>query len=270
MKKIFTLLLSINICSNIFAQDTICISPTIEHHLFSQYLNEDRSYWVGLPLNYSDTINYPVIYVFDAEWRFDLVRNLAFDLGGHNKIEQSIIIGIPHIDWEYQRGIDLTFSHSRVEYDGEKVDSSWYNDANSGGATHFYNYLCRELIPSVDEHYATNGHETLIGHSYGGYFGAYILSLDHPFEVIHIYDPSIWYSNGEVVKRLQHTSYTKITRIHLTYQPEPAFHRNKIEELIEALRKIKSITLTTAFYESETHYSLFLDSFYRGIVMTNK
>ena len=126
-------------------------------------------------------MKYPVIYVFDAEWRFDLIKNIAFDLGANQKIQNAIVVGIPHMDWEYKRGQDLTFSQSRVEYDGDKVDATWYNASNSGHGMKFYKYLTEELLPDVNTKYATNGHETLIGHSYGGYFGGYILFFESSF-----------------------------------------------------------------------------------------
>jgi len=255
--------------SNTFAQDTICINNTIEHRIKSRYLDEERTYWVSLPLRYAEEESYPVIYVFDAEWRFDLIRNIVFDMGANKKIQKSIIIGVPHVEWEYQRGIDLTFSQSRVEYDGEAVDSTWYNDKNSGGGMQFYQYLTAELMADVNRNYSTNGHETLVGHSYGGYFGGYILSLDHPFEVIHIFDPSMWYSNGEVIDRFKAKPYEKQTTIHLTYQPVPAFHKEKIEAFIEALNKNEHIRLTTQFYPEETNNALHLDSFYQGVLKTH-
>ncbi|WP_162555838.1 alpha/beta hydrolase [Reichenbachiella versicolor] len=220
--------------------------------------------------HYADSLKYPVIYVFDAEWRFELIKAITFELGAWDKIQKSIVVGIPHIDWEYKRGQDLTFSESRIEYDGDIVDSTWYNKSNSGGAMKFYNYLTKELIPNVNQNYSTNSHETLVGHSYGGYFGGYILSLNHPFEVIHIYDPSIWFSNGEVTISFKKSNYNKPVKIHLTYQPKPKFHREKIDEFIDELSKNKHVQLTTELYEDETHNSLFLDSFYSGITLTNK
>ena len=270
MKRILTILLFAGLVLHVTAQETICINEAITHRIQSKYLGEPRNHWVSLPFRYSDTLSYPVIYVFDAEWRFELIRNIVFDWGANKKIQNAIIVGIPHIDWKSQRGIDLTFSQTRNEYDGEAVDSTWYNATNSGGGSQFYQYLTQELIPHVNHNYATNGHETLIGHSYGGYFAGYLLSLDHPFEVLHIYDPSIWYSNGEVISRFRDTDYTKETRIHITYQPEPAFHREKIEAFIAELEKTPSIILTMQFYPEETHNSLFIDSFYRGILETNR
>ncbi|NLR91722.1 MULTISPECIES: alpha/beta hydrolase [Flammeovirga] len=252
------------------AQEEICSDQATGHTIQSKYLNEERDYWVSLPLYYNDSLSYPVIYVFDAEWRFNLIKNMVFDLGANEKIQKSIVVGIPHIDWEFKRGQDLTFSQSRIEYDGEAVDSTWYNNKNSGHGMKFYHYLTKELMVDVDKHYATNGFETLIGHSYGGYFGGYILSMDQPFEVIHIYDPSIWFSNGEVIQEFKNNPTKKKVSIHLTYQPEPKFHKEKIEAFIKELKGNKNIKLTTKFYPDDTHNSLFIDSFYQGILETNR
>ena len=254
------------------AQDTLYRNPAFRHSIHSAQLGEVREYWVSLPVQYADSNQYPVIYVLDAEWRFDLVRHMAYDMGGNGDIERSIVVGIPHVAWEHQRGIDLTFSQSRKEYDGEVVDSTTYHAGNSGGGLQFYRYLTDELLPDVDRRYPTTGHETLIGHSYGGYFGAYLLSLPHPFEVLHIYDPPVWFGDGEVIHRFMDRSdeVTTPVDVYLTYQGIPDFHREKIEELIEVLFADDHIQLSTRYYfTGKSHNGLFLDSFYQGIQITH-
>ena len=59
-------------------------------------------------------------------------------------------------------------------------------------------------------------------------------------------------------------------KIHITYQSEPAFHKQKVEEFILELEKNKEFEVTKHHYQGETHNSLFLDSFYQGIQLTNK
>ncbi|MEO1546602.1 MAG: alpha/beta hydrolase-fold protein [Bacteroidota bacterium] len=270
MKNYFLFVFLIFSVSYSWGQDSFCPNDATQHTITSTFLKEDRTYWVSLSLKYSDSIQYPVIYVLDAEWRFDLIRNIAFDLGANQKIEKAIVVGIPHLDWEKKRGVDLTFSQSRIEYDGEAVDSTWYNASNSGGGLKFFNYLTQELIPDVNTKYSTNDHETLVGHSYGGYFGGYLLSLEHPFEVIHCYDPSIWFSDGEVIKRFQRSERSKPVKFHITYQPIPEFHKKKIERFIELMEADETIILTQQFYPDDTHNSLFMDSFYRGILETHR
>ncbi|MBB3699190.1 hypothetical protein KMW28_26275 [Flammeovirga yaeyamensis] len=270
MKKLSSLFTLLFLSFFTFAQDQISLSSYDKNSIKSTYLNETRDYWVSLPLNYNDSTKYPVIYVLDAEWRFELINKIVFDQGANKIIQPSIVVGIPHIDWEKKRGVDLTFSQSRIEYDGEAVDSTWYNTENSGGALKFYNYLIKELMVNVGNRYSVNEHQTLIGHSYGGYFGGYILSMDHPYDVLHIYDPSIWFSDGEVTKKFTSYKRSNNVKVYLTYQPIPEFHKSKIEEFIKELKKDDNILLDVQFYKNETHNSLFLDSFYRGIKITNK
>lgn len=269
MKKVFVLFSSVLLTFTLHAQDEICLTRTTEHKIQSKHLEEERAHWVSLPYNYNDSISYPVVYVLDAEWRFELIRDIFFDLGANSVLQKSIIVGIPHVEMENKRGQDLTFSQSRTEYDGDSVDSTWYNSSNSGGGMKFYNYLIEELLTFMNNDYSTNGQETLIGHSYGGYFAGYLLSLENPFEVLHIYDPSIWYSDGEVVHQLKEANYSKPTKIYLTYQPEPAFHKNKVEEFIEELKSHSTISLDLKFYPDYSHNGLFLDSFYNGVLITN-
>jgi len=269
------LLLALVLCLHLgalSAQEAFCNQPGIKHEIRSEIFDETREFWVSLPLWYSDTIDYPVVYVLDAEWRFNITRHILFDQGANGLIQQAIVVGIPHVEVENKRGKDLTFSQSRIEYDGEIVDSTRYNSDNSGGAAKFYQYLLTELIPRLNETYPTNGHETLVGHSFGGSFGGYLLSLEHPFEVIHMYDPSIWFSDGEIINRLKGIRNKKKTlvKVHITYQDTPKFHKDKIEELISEFEALDWIQLTKKFYPGFTHNSLFLDSFYQGIKLTNK
>ena len=249
------------------AQYDTCISTAYKHKISSVHLGEARDYWVSLPLRYDSTASYPVIYLFDAEWRFEMVRHVAFDLGGNKKTPGHIIVGIPHVDWEYKRGQDLTFSQSRTEYDGEAVDSTWYNEGNSGNGAAFYAYLTKELIPDVERHYACNDERILVGHSYGGYFGAYLLSKQNqPFTAMQLYDPSVWYSDGEVISRFREKGPTNnLPEVFITYQPEPAFHAGKIEEFIEILEAVEGLSVEHVRYPEDSHNSLYLPSFLAGM-----
>ncbi len=253
------------------AQVDTCISVVQKHHIASEKLAETREFWVSLPMFYDATQSYPVLYVLDAEWRFDLVRAIAWDLSGNRKMPHHIVVGIPHVEWRNKRGIDLTFSHSRMEYDGEVVNSSFYNASNSGRGEAFFQYFYAELIPAVNKAYPTNGKNVLIGHSYGGYFGSYILAKEHPFSAFQIYDPSIWYSDGEVIRQVeQYLSKTVTANIYISYQPLPEFHSNKIKQFIETLKAYPKLTIGTKEYTAETHNSLFMYSFLDGMAFLYK
>lgn len=252
--------------SEMFAQQDTCINQIQKYEIFSEHLNETREHWVSLPMNYDTSKSYPVIYLFDAEWRFDLIRTISYDMAGNNKIPKHIIVGIPHVNWRNKRGIDLTFSRSKVEYNEEKVDSTVYNKSNSGGGQNFYSYLNDELVTNVDENYPTSGKNILVGHSYGGYFNSYILSKNHKFNAFQIYDPSIWYSNGEAILEIKNNLKRQSEiDVFITYQPIPKFHSGKIEELIETLSDFKNINLDHKIYREESHNSLFMISFIDGM-----
>ncbi len=237
-----------------------------KHTIQSTYLDESREYWVSLPYGYSDTSTYNVMYVLDAEWRFDLIRNVEFDYSANGKIPKHIIVGIPHEEWEVKRSRELTFSQSRMEYDVDPVDSTWYNATNAGGAMLFYQFLTQEFMPAVNATYATNGRNTLVGHSLGGYFGGYLLAMNHPFQSLHLYDPSIWWGDGEVTRKvIAGIPKKEKVQVLITYQPVPAFHRSKVEALIETLKGHPNIDLSYRLFEDETHNSLFLPSFFMGM-----
>lgn len=121
-------------------------------------------------------------------------------------------------------------------------------------------------MTDVDRHYATGGGNILVGHSYGGYFGSYILPLRHRFRAFQIYDPSIWYSDGEAIRHIvAQLPEDYAANIFISYQPEPGFHAAKIEELIQTLTGYPNINLGTKQYPDETHNSLFLRSFLDGM-----
>ncbi len=253
------------------AQTDTCINIIKKHTIQSKHVKGAREYWVSLPIFYDSTKNYPVIYVLDGQWRFDLIRPIAFDLAGNKKIPGHIIVGLPHRDWRSQRGIDYTFSNSSIEYDSTSVDSTIYNPTNSGGAEYFYRHLTEEVMPDVDAHYPTNGKNILVGHSYGGYFGTYILPRKSGFTAFQIYDPSIWFSEGEAINQVkEHLNQRKELDVFISYQPVPLYHAMKIEELIEELSKFNNITLYTKRYADETHNSLFMSSFIEGILALYK
>ncbi len=266
MPSIFRLMLTcifgLSVSGVSHSQTVTCLNEVFSHTISSDPLGEDREIWVSLPMNYKKGESYPVLYVLDAEWRFDLVRSMAYDLSGNRKIPRHIVVGIPHIDMENKRGIDLTFSQSRIEYDGEAVDSTWYNASNSGGAERFYHFLSDELIPLINKHYATNGNNILVGHSYGGYFGAYIAGRNHPFSALQLYDPSLWYSGGEAMEQaLKNTN--KEINVFVTYQDEPEYHAGMIRDFIESAGEY--FQFGSLSFPEETHNSLFMRSFLEGM-----
>ncbi|UTW62668.1 hypothetical protein KFE98_00490 [bacterium SCSIO 12741] len=202
------LILSLN-CFTAFSQDPDFGGK--KHSINSKYLNESREIWVGLPAGYDSTISYPTIYVMDAEYQFDITYAIMKELAVNDKIPNHIVVGIPYQDPQ-KRVYDLTFTTNSYNSDGtpDSLIATYFSDSLTGGGVNFLKYLVDEVVPWVNSEYNTNGFDVYIGHSLSGYFGAYMLVQENPFEALQLYDPSIWYEHGDVIRYVEKNGNSKI------------------------------------------------------------
>jgi predicted alpha/beta superfamily hydrolase len=205
MKNIFITILLLQFINLAYPQNS---NPTGNKYLIdSDALNEARDIWIGLPTNYDSTKSYPTMYVMDAEWQFDISLAIMKELASNDKIPSHIVIGIPHID-NKKRAKDLTFTTSEYASNGklDSVAASYFNNENTAGGLAFCNFLKDEAVPFVDAKFNTNGFDIFIGHSLSGYYGAYILNMDSPFNAFQLYDPSVWYNHGDAIAHFSKTT----------------------------------------------------------------
>jgi hypothetical protein len=110
---------------------------------------------------------YPVLYVLDGQWDFQLVHALSGGLRYDGFMPDAIIVGIAY------RGDDARYDALRA------VDFTPVADpalAGSGGAPKFHAFLERELLPYVESHFPVDpARRVLVGASFGGLFGLYAL-----------------------------------------------------------------------------------------------
>lgn len=173
----------------------------------SKFLKETSDIWVGLPANYDSTKSYPTMYVMDAEWQFEISFAIMRELASNDKIPSHIVIGIPHIN-HIKRTKNLTFTPSEYNSNGERdsIAAYYFNEENTAGGIAYYGHLSEEIVPFVDSLYNTNEFNVFIGHSLSGYYGAYILTKDGPFNAFQLYDPSIWYNHGDAIDHFSKTT----------------------------------------------------------------
>jgi predicted alpha/beta superfamily hydrolase len=164
--------------------------------IYSQILKEPRTYWVSVPAHYNDSIQkqYPVVYLLDGDVFFNaLVAIHRYYSGGRQPImPECIIVGILNTD----RTRDLTPSKSAYRRDGKRYDG---DKEIGGGSENFTFFLCHELCPAINQAYRTNGHSSIVGHSFGGLF--VMNTLLHHSEAFNTYiaiDPSFWWDNGKL------------------------------------------------------------------------
>ncbi|WP_405239864.1 alpha/beta hydrolase [Lentisalinibacter orientalis] len=146
-------------------------SVTIE----SQMLDEDRRLHVSLPDGYeTGERRYPLLFLTDADWNFDLVRAYLEFTG--DRYPDMIIAGIMNTD----RNRDYV----------PAVDS---NFPGTGGADSFLRALSEEILPALDRRYRTNGRRIYFGHSFGGTFGLHaMLRAPELFDAWIVVGTSTW------------------------------------------------------------------------------
>lgn len=272
MKYVLTLLW---ICFSqyFYAQTPITIGK--KYSINSQVLNEKRDVWIGLPTNYDERRAYPTLYVLDAEWQFEIVLSVMKELSANDKIPDHVVIGIPKID-DQHRFKNLTFTTNSIGSGGKEDVSmtTLFNKENTGGGKRFYDYIKHELIPFVEGKHKTNGFDVLIGHSLSGYFGAYILNMDSPFDAYQLYDPSLWYNKGQVITHFQQT-YTKNinTNVFITTATggtDKASFNAHTHELFYKTLKDHNINVDIKVYKNEYHGSVRLPGLIDGLSLLYK
>lgn len=243
----------------------------------SKVLKEKRSVWVGLPKNYNKDSSYAVVYVLDAEDRFELTYSLTKELFEHqNAIPELIVVGIPNTD-KLRRLYDLTFTDSKLNATGKKDTIGYFSPSLTGNGLSFLKFLENEVLPFVNKQYSTNGFNTLMGHSIGGYFCAYILPFQKSFAAFQIYDASIWYNDGDVLKHLQkNLDYNCKSKVFISkgtaFDGPRKFvdnHLLMIDTLGTFLSNYPKITLTTATYEKD-HNAMYFFSVMDGLTILFK
>ena len=267
MKKTITFVLICFVTHIAFSQESITVGRKFK--VYSEALNEEREVWVGLPSNYDSTVRYPTLYVLDAESQFDITLSLTKELAHNGKIPEHIVVGIPRID-ETNRFKDLTFSNTHVNAYGE-ADSSiarTFNVQNTGGGNLFFKYLRDDVVPFIQGAFNSNGFDVLIGHSLSGYFGAYIMTLDSPFEAYQLYDPSFWYNNGDVINHYFETVERGLrSNVFITTALEGTsipFHVRMHDSLNRVLMS-DGINTQLKIYPDENHGSVRLPSLIDGL-----
>lgn len=179
------------------AQDSIHIGT--RHTLFSQILNEERTYWVYEPERQAgDSIrNLPVLYLLDGDVFFHSVVGFTrfFSSSKVSSLPPCIVVAVLNTD----RTRDFTPTCSAARRDGT---IHFGDKPQGGGAEQFYRFLTEELRPEVEKRVSGGSSNMLIGHSYAGLFTLEIL-LRHPgsFDTFMAIDPSLWWDQGVFLRQ---------------------------------------------------------------------
>lgn len=238
----------------------------------SESIGETREIWIGLPTSYDSTKTYSTLYVLDAEWRFDITYALSKELfESHGKVPELIVVGIPQIDWPHRK-MDMTFTSSIYDSQGKIDTTNLMNEEETGGGLNFLKHLEDEVIPYINQNYSANGFNVLIGHSLGGYFGAYALPIQKAFAAIQIYDPSVWFNAGDAVKKLKEQPKDFKSNVFVSSglrfdgpRELVSGHLAMIDTLSKVLEQFPNMNLGTKVYPDEDHVSMYMYSVIDGL-----
>jgi predicted alpha/beta superfamily hydrolase len=190
-------ILTLSISQQVFAASAFEIPRSEVFELIDP--NSHRTYpiFVKLPRSYAHSKDkkYPVIYLTDAMYSFQVVSGVTRFPMNSRKMHEAIIVGISYAKQDVGAA-------SRVrDYTPTKVNS-W--KMKTGDAAKHVVFLQNTVFPSIERKFrAKNVGRTFIGHSLGGLFGAYIL-LQHNtlFDHYIIGSPSVWFNDNYILSNM--------------------------------------------------------------------
>lgn len=153
-----------------------------EFQLQSQTNGAMYTITVGLPSGYDpSTQKYAAIYLLDGEEDFDFVANKCREISASHSKTNAIVVGIGY-------GNDRS-----IDYTPTKISST------TGGAPDFTKFIEDQLIPKIEEDFGadtTRMSRAILGHSYGGLFGAFVFTVRNKlFGNYLLLSPSLWFDN---------------------------------------------------------------------------
>ena len=152
--------------------------------------------FIKLPKSYKKQKNkrYPVIYLTDALYAFQIVSGATRFPMNFNSMEEAIIVGI-----SYAKG--SKGSSSRVRDYTPTFNEQWKN--KTGDAKQHALFIENTVFNYIDTNYRTDiANRTFIGNSLGGLFGTYILlNKSKMFKNYILGSPSYWWDNEYIYKQ---------------------------------------------------------------------
>jgi uncharacterized protein len=144
---------------------------------------------VALPEDYYTTIEkYSTVYVLDGEENFDFVARHCQEISERYGVANVVVVSIGY-------GQDRS-----IDYTPTKVS------AMTGGGAQFLDFIEHQLIPRIEQDFnvdTTRTGRVILGHSYGGLFGACVFGVNNTlFGNYLLLSPSIWFDN-EVTLELE-------------------------------------------------------------------
>lgn len=152
---------------------------------------------------------FPVIYLLDGGWYFDLAKSVV-RMQSRNKlktkVQEAIVVGVGHFEETVRARRFLDFTAYAEQYIfPERTNGKNMSNMPYGGAEKFERFLMTELKPLIEEQFTINKKEqSLFGHSLAGYYTLWTyLNHTNTFKHYMAISPSIWWNDFELMKQLR-------------------------------------------------------------------
>ena len=280
-KTLLSLLVIMLWCSvtDVKSQDPVSLRNTATHLLYSEQLQQHYLVDVFLPKGYQPKKTefqfpkYPVIYVLNS--RPNAV--MAATLRHVSEMSREIIIGIDFADKD-GNPVDSFAAYTRDLTPTSDADWTQAPSAGSGGhAEEFLDFIDNEVKPFINETYNVNKYnQTLVGHSFGGLFGLYVLfSHSDSFNRYVIASPSPWWDDAVVFEfeekyAKSHTNLARKVFVSVGSKEFASGPQGMIDNTSRMIETIRSrnypdLKLWFKVFEDETHESVVGISIQEGL-----
>jgi len=170
-------------------KDEIVVNNELTHQfsIHSEEKGKPYDIWVKLPKDYHSTSEaYATMYVLDAKQNQELIAETCEELSERLDSKNVIVVGIHYGD---NRNVDYTPTSAGM---------------GKGGSLAFMNFICKELIPRIEHDYradTSRNSRSIIGHSYGGLFGAYAFAKHNEiFSSYLLLSASLFYDESIILQ----------------------------------------------------------------------
>jgi len=168
------------------------VERTSVHTVNSTKNGRTYDLYVKLPPGYADPKNadkrYAVLYLTDGDYTFQVASGITRLAHNLKRLEEFILVGLPNAKGE--NGMDAR----------RRDLTPWVDDRTDGGrlgggAPAYLDFLIKDAMPLVEKTYRIDAtRRTLVGQSYGGLFGLWVLfTQPQHFSSYILTSPSIWY-----------------------------------------------------------------------------
>lgn len=168
------------------------LKETQLHTIKSEINNQGYDIYVRLPGGYNNRTEgttYDTLYILNGQWDFGLVMSIFGNCHYDNLIPEMILIGI---GWTRQEADEEVQLLSRRDF------TAYVKDGHlSGGATTFATIIEKEIIPYVENNFATNSNRCLYGSSIAAWFALFAaFYTPNLFNKYILSSPVTAYANG--------------------------------------------------------------------------